>query len=104
VLRKTVRIVKLCWKNYYKYVPLIYDDLKILVPLSRTVIKEYRYRRTGVEGVRVVLNDVAKRLVAKFIWDILARRRGNEKTWQTSKKTLESVGSRYAKVAIKVYA
>jgi ACT domain-containing protein len=32
-LYKAIRKARLGWKNYYKYVPLAYDDPEILVPL-----------------------------------------------------------------------
>jgi hypothetical protein len=85
-LYKAVRKAGLGWKNYYKYAPLIYDDPEILVPLPKTFLKEYKYRNIDVEGIRIVLDNVAKHATAKLIRDILVGRRGKEETRQKIKK------------------
>ena len=85
-LYKAVRKAGLGWKNYYKYASLIYDDPEILVPLPKTFLKEYKYRNIDVEGIRIVLDIVAKHATAKLIRDILSGRRGKEETRREIKK------------------
>jgi hypothetical protein len=85
-LYKAVRKAGLGWKNYYKYAPLIYDDPEILVPLPKTILKEYKYRNIDVEDIRTVLDIVAKHATAKLIRDILSGRRGKEETRREIKK------------------
>jgi hypothetical protein len=81
-----VREAKLGWKSYYKYAPLIYDDPDILVPLPKTTLRDYRYRGIDVEGVRMVLDCVAKHEATRLIRDILAGRRGREEVRQKVKR------------------
>ena len=88
-LYKAVRKAGLGWKNYCKYAPLVYDDPEILVPLPKTILKEYKYRNIDVEGIRIVLDIVAKHATAKLIRDILVGRRGKEETRQKIKKNPE---------------
>jgi len=75
-LYRAIREAKLGWKNYYKYAPLIYDDPDIPVPLPKIILRDYRYRGIDFEGIRVVLDCVAKHVATKFIRDVLAGRRG----------------------------
>jgi hypothetical protein len=85
-LYRAVREARFGWKNYYKYAPLIYCDPGILVPLPKTILKEYRYRGIDVEGIRVVLDSVAKHTVAELIRDVLMGRRGGEEIRRMVKK------------------
>jgi hypothetical protein len=96
-LYKAVRKAGLRWKNYYKYAPPIYDDPEILVPLPKTILKEYKYRNIDVEGIRIVLDGVAKHATAKLIRDILSGKEGKKRPARRLKRTLESIGSNYAK-------
>jgi hypothetical protein len=84
-LYSAIREAKLGWKNYYKYAPLIYDDPEIPIPLPKTLIREYRYRGIDVDGLRIMLDYVAKHEATKLIRDILAGRRGEE-IWQKLKR------------------
>jgi hypothetical protein len=57
--------------------------------LPKTILKEYKYRNIDVEGIRIVLDIVAKHATAKLIRDILVGRRGKEETRQKIKKNPE---------------
>jgi hypothetical protein len=85
-LHRAIREAKLGWKNYYKYAPLIYDDPDIPVPLLKTTLRDYRCRGIDVEGVRIVLDCVAKHIATKLIRDVLAGRRGKEDVRQKLKR------------------
>jgi hypothetical protein len=84
-LYKAIRKAGLGWKNYYKYAPLIYDDPEILVPLPKTILKDYKYR-IDVESIRIVLDGVAKLAAAKLIRDILSGKRGKKELWWNVKE------------------
>jgi hypothetical protein len=75
-LYRAIREAKLGWKNYYKYAPLIYDDPNIPIPIPKTILRDYKYRGIDVEGIRVVLDGVAKHVATKLIRDVLAGRGG----------------------------
>jgi len=85
-LYRAIREAKLGWKNYYKYTPLIYSDPDILVPLPKTVLKDYRYKGIDVEGIRMVLDGDAKRKATRFIRDVLAGRRERGEVRQELKR------------------
>jgi len=55
--------------------------------LPKTILKEYKYRNIDVEGIRMVLDGVAKYAAAKLIRDILARKRGKEEIRQEIKES-----------------
>jgi len=59
---------------------------EILILLPKTILKEYKYRNIDVEGIRIVLDNVAKHATAKLIKDTLSGRRGKEETRQEIKK------------------
>ena len=84
-LYKAIRKAGLGWKNYYKYAPLIYDDPEILVPLPKTILKDYKYR-IDVESIRIVLDGVAKLVAAKLVRDVLSGKRGKEELWREVKE------------------
>jgi hypothetical protein len=71
-LYRAIREAKLGWKNYYKYAPLIYGDPNIPIPIPKTTLRDYRCRGIDVEGVRVVLDCVAKHEAARLVRDVLA--------------------------------
>lgn len=85
-LYRAIRETKLGWKNYYKYAPLIYGDPDIPVPIPKTTLRDYRCRGIDVEGIRVVLDCVAKHEATKLIKDVLAGSRGREEVQQKFKR------------------
>jgi len=84
-LYKAIRKAGLGWKNYYKYAPLIYDDPEILVPLPKTILKDYKYR-IDVESIRIVLDGVAKLVAAKLVRDVLSGKREKKELWRKVKE------------------
>jgi hypothetical protein len=97
-LYRAIREAKLGWKNYYKYAPLIYGDPDVSVSLPKTALRDYRYRGIDVEGIRVVLDCVAKHEATKLIKDILAGRRGGKRSNRNLKGILEGIGSSSAEI------
>jgi hypothetical protein len=71
-LRESIRRVRLGWKNYYKYAPLVYSDPEVLIPVSEKYLNYYTRPTIGITSellwqLRLVLNGVAW----QGAWDII---------------------------------
>jgi hypothetical protein len=71
-LHVAIRQTKLGWKNYYKYAPLVYEDHRLLIPLPKTFLRDYKRHGLPVEQLRLAFNEPSKHLAEKLIQRSLA--------------------------------
>jgi len=60
-VRESVRRVRLGWKNYYKYAPLIYMSSDLLIPIEKSFLRDYatHFGSELVNQVRTAVNTGA---------------------------------------------
>ena len=71
-LYAAIRQTKLGWKNYYKYAPLIYEDPRLLIPIKKGFLRDYKLHGLPVEHLRLAFNEVSKHVTEKLIERSLA--------------------------------
>ncbi|MBC7107298.1 MAG: hypothetical protein H5T41_00655 [Methanomassiliicoccales archaeon] len=93
---KAVAKVKLGWKNYYKYAPLIYDDISLEPMKPKKWVRSIEMRALKVEELEPIIEDLAKKYSASIVLDILRQRRKVSK--ETAKQVFENPGREWIKI------
>lgn len=59
-MRNAIKAVKLGWKNYYKYAPVIYMDPGVVVPVPKTFLRDHMVMELSADSLerpRLVVSE-----------------------------------------------
>lgn len=70
-----MRATSLGWKSYYECAPSIYLDPRLLIPIPRRFVRDHNILGMDVKEQRMTLNEVAKYVVLKLIFNALAKKK-----------------------------